>query len=47
MTKKKNAYAQGLAALRWKKTPAAQRSEAARKAVNARWAKAKGSTARP
>jgi hypothetical protein len=38
-TKKKNPYAQGLAATRWKRTPPAERSEAARKAALARWAK--------
>jgi hypothetical protein len=41
MAKKKNAQAQALVALRWKRTPPAARTAGARKAAVARWAKAK------
>jgi hypothetical protein len=36
---KKNAQAQALVAIRWKRTPPKERAEAARKAALARWSK--------
>ena len=44
--KQRQASARAAALIRWRRTPKAVRREAARKAVQARWAKAKATKAR-